>query len=124
MPVGEGRVAIVTARPIGRRVTCSAISILIHSVCCRAVLAQCSVCTARNVDGGEAMRFRARMLGLVAIAANLTCCSSARLTPSDQPDMSQECSMMRQLAADKTLTPVQLADIRKNMDKAGCSIIP
>ncbi|MGB8486597.1 MAG: hypothetical protein WCD67_10055, partial [Xanthobacteraceae bacterium] len=32
--------------------------------------------------------------------------------------------MMRQLAADKTLTPVQLADIRKNMDKAGCSIIP
>ena len=30
--------------------------------------------------------------------------------------------MMRQLAADKTLTPVQLADIRKNMDKAGCSI--
>ena len=70
------------------------------------------------------MRFGARMLGLVAIAANLTCCSSARLTPGDQPDMSQECSMMRQLAADETLTPVQLADIRKNMDKAGCSIIP
>ena len=61
-----------------------------------------------------------RALGLVAIAVNLTACSSARLTPGDQPDMSQECSMMRQLAADKTLTPVQLADIRKNMDKAGC----
>jgi hypothetical protein len=65
-----------------------------------------------------------RTLGLVAIAANLTSCSSARFTPVDQPDTSQECGMMRQLAADKTLTPAQLADIRKNMDKAGCSIIP
>jgi hypothetical protein len=65
-----------------------------------------------------------RTLGLIAIAVNLACCSSTRLTPGDQPDMSQECSMMRQLAADKTLTPAQLADIRKNMDKAGCSIIP
>jgi hypothetical protein len=64
------------------------------------------------------------MLGLVAIAANLTCCSSARFTPGDQPDMSQECGMMRQLAADKTLTPAQVADIKKNMDKAGCSTIP
>ena len=73
------------------------------------------------------MRFgtnQRRTLGLVAIAVNLTCCSNTRLTPGDQPDMSQECGMMRQLAADKTLTPVQLADIRKNMDKAGCSIIP
>jgi hypothetical protein len=60
----------------------------------------------------------------VAIAVNLTCCSNTQLTPGDQPDTSQECGMMRQLAADKTLTPVQLADIRKNMDKAGCSIIP
>jgi hypothetical protein len=60
----------------------------------------------------------------VAIAVNLTCCSNTRVTPGDQPDTSQECGMMRQLAADKTLTPVQLADIRKNMDKAGCSIIP
>jgi hypothetical protein len=32
--------------------------------------------------------------------------------------------MMSQLAADQTLTPTQLADIRKNMDKAGCSVIP
>ena len=66
------------------------------------------------------MRFgtnQRRTLGLVAIAANLT---SARFTPVDQPDASQECGMMRQLAADKTLTPAQLADIRKNMDKAGC----
>jgi hypothetical protein len=88
------------------------------------MLAQRAVREARNVDGGETMRSGARMLGLVAIAANLTCCSSARLTPGDQPDMSQECGMMRQLAADKTLTPAQLADIRKNMDKAGCSTIP
>jgi hypothetical protein len=55
-----------------------------------------------------------------------SCCYAAVLnfTPGDQQDMSQECGLMRQLAADKTLTPVQLADIRKNMDKTGCSIIP
>jgi hypothetical protein len=87
---------------------------------------ECAIREARNVDGGEAVRFGNQLqktLGLVAIAANLTCCSSARLTPDDQPDMSQECGMMRQLAADTTLTPAQLADIRKNMDKAGCSNI-
>jgi hypothetical protein len=67
--------------------------------------------------------FAIRALWLGAIASNLTCCSSERFTPSAQPDMSQECSMMRQLAADKTLTPAQLADVRKNMDKAGCSNI-
>ena len=88
------------------------------------MLTERALSQARNADRGETMKFGARMLSLVAIAANLTCCSSARLTPGDQPDMSQECNMMRQLAADKTLTPVQLADIRKNMDKAGCSIIP
>jgi hypothetical protein len=64
------------------------------------------------------------ILWLGAIAANLTCCSSARFTPSAQPDVAQECRMMSQLAADQTLTPTQLADIRKNMDKAGCSVIP
>jgi hypothetical protein len=68
--------------------------------------------------------FAIRILWLGAIAANLTCCSSAQFTPSAQPDMSQECGMMRKLAADQTMTPTQLADIRKNMDKAGCSIIP
>jgi hypothetical protein len=67
--------------------------------------------------------FSIRTLWLAAIAANLTCCSSERFTPSVQPDMSQECGMMRQLAADRTLTPAQLADVRKNMDKAGCSNI-
>jgi hypothetical protein len=79
-----------------------------------------------KANSGTAVRFgtnHQKMLGLVAIAANLTCCSSARLTPGDQPDMSQECGMMRQLAVDKTLTPAQLADIRKSMDKAGCSNI-
>ena len=69
---------------LGRRVACSAILILIHAACGRAVRANPHL-TTENVDGGEAMRFRARMLGPVAIAANLTCCSSARLTPSDQP---------------------------------------
>jgi hypothetical protein len=88
------------------------------------MLAQRPVRQLGNVDGGTAVTFAVRMLWLGTIAANLTCCSSARLTPGDQPDMSQECGMMRQLAADKTLTPAQLADIRKNMDKAGCSTIP
>jgi hypothetical protein len=67
--------------------------------------------------------FAIRTLWLGMVAASLTCCSSARLTPSDQTDTSQECNMMRQLAADRTLTPAQLADVRKNMDKAGCSKI-
>jgi hypothetical protein len=48
-----------------------------------AMLAQRPIRAARNVDGGTRVRFeinQRRTLGLVAIAANLTCCSSARLT--------------------------------------------
>jgi hypothetical protein len=81
--------------------------------------------TARNVDGGTAVRFgtnHLRMLGLVVIAANLTCCSGARFTPGDQQDVSQECGPMRQrLTTDQTLTPAQAAEITKNMEKAGCA---
>jgi hypothetical protein len=65
------------------------------------------------------------MLGLVAIAANLACCSSARFTPGDQQDMSQECGSMRQrLATDNPLTPAQAAEIAKAMEKGGCARRP
>jgi hypothetical protein len=83
------------------------------------VFAQRAVREVRNVDGRAAVRFgtnQRRALGLVAIA-NLTCCSSAQLTPGDQPDMSQEGSMMK--AACRRVREVRDAEGRTRV--SGCT---
>ena len=71
----------------------------------------------------RAEHWRIRGLACVlAIAPNLTCCSTSRFSPGDQEDASQECAQMRQrLTTDQTLTPAQAAEITKNMEKAGCA---
>jgi hypothetical protein len=65
------------------------------------------------------------MLGLAAIVATLTCCSGVEFIPGDQEDMSKDCEpMRRRLATEKTLTPAQVAEIRKKMEKEGCASRP
>jgi hypothetical protein len=89
------------------------------------VFAQSAVRKARNVDGGAAVTFGTRILGLAAIVANLTCCSGIQFIPGDQEDMSKECEpMRRRLATEKTLAPAQIAEIRQNMEKEGCASRP
>jgi hypothetical protein len=59
---------------------------------------------------------------LIALSSSLICCSNVQIIPGDQEDTTQECIQMREkLTNDKTLTPAQAAEIRKNMEKAGCA---
>jgi len=66
--------------------------------------------------------WRIIQLGLIVLAANLTCCSNVQIIPGDEEDTTQECIQMREkLTNNKTVTPAQAAEIRKNMEKAGCA---
>jgi hypothetical protein len=66
--------------------------------------------------------WRLYQLGLIVLAANLTCCSNVQIIPGDQEDTTQECiQMSEKLTNDKTLTSAQATEIRKNMEKAGCA---
>ena len=61
-------------------------------------------------------------LGMIVLSGNLTCCSNVQIIPGDEEDTAQECIQMREkLTNDKTVTPAQAAEIRKNMEKAGCA---
>jgi hypothetical protein len=66
--------------------------------------------------------WRSIMLGTTILASNLTCCSNVQVIPGDGEDTTQECIEMRErLTNDKTLTPIQTAEIRKTMEKVGCA---
>ena len=59
--------------------------------------------------------------GLLATGSHVSGCGVARLTPDAQMQKTPECRQMQdKLAADKSLTATQAAEIMQNMEKAGC----
>jgi hypothetical protein len=49
------------------------------------------------------------------------CENSARFALTPQSDAASDCRQMQQKLTDPSLTPVQAAEITKNMEQAGCS---
>ena len=61
---------------------------------------------------------RTLFCAVLATAPNLAGCGNVQITPGAQDEM--ECRELRGKLTDKTTTPVSAAEIKREMESAGC----